>query len=359
MKLGILDRYLLREAGGAWLAVTLVLMSIMLSTRFARFLGEAATGILPRELLFKVVALSSLQYLVILIPVSLLLAIMLAMGRLYKDSEIAAMSGCGVSLKQMYRPFMILGVVLTVLAFVLSLYIGPWAGRTAEYISKDAARFVQYNPFEAGRFKQVGGGRAVVYTGSMDAKGGELTTVFARIHEEDGDTLVLAKKGRQRANPLTGEREVTLSEGYRYRGEAGKAQFDVMRFGEFTTFIQPPDFVFVSNKRRLYQTSALWNSTDPKDLAELQWRLAAPLSVLILALLAVPLSHTQPRQGRYGKLILGILVYLVYTQLIAVGQTWIAKGQVSPSFGLWWAHALVLGLAVWLVAKRSGKLKRT
>jgi lipopolysaccharide export system permease protein len=109
MKLGILDRYLLREAGGAWLAVTLVLLSIMLATRFARFLGEAATGILPRELLFKVVALSSLQYLVILIPVSLLLAIMLAMGRLYKDSEIAAMSGCGVSMKQLYRPFMGLG----------------------------------------------------------------------------------------------------------------------------------------------------------------------------------------------------------------------------------------------------------
>lgn len=359
MKLGILDRYLLREAGGAWLAVTLVLMSIMLATRFARFLGEAATGILPRELLFKVVALSSLQYLVILIPVSLLLAIMLAMGRLYKDSEIAAMSGCGVSLRQLYRPFMTLGVLLTLLASVLALYIGPWAGRTAEYISKDAARFVQYNPFEPGRFKEVGNGRAVVYTGEMDAKGGELTTVFARVHEKDGDTLVIAKHGRQVANPLTGDREVTLTDGHRYRGEAGQAQFDVMRFGEFTTFIQPPNFVFVSNKRRLYQTSQLWDSNDPEDRAELQWRFAAPLSVLILALLAVPLSHTAPRQGRYGKLILGILAYLVYTQLIAVGQAWIAKGHIPAGIGLWWAHALMLGLALWLVAKRSGKLRRT
>lgn len=359
MKLGILDRYLLREAGGAWLAVTLVLMSIMLATRFARFLGEAATGILPRELLFKVVALSSLQYLVILVPVSLLLAIMLAMGRLYKDSEIAAMSGCGVSLQQLYRPFMTLGALLTVLALALSLYIGPWAGRTAEYISKDAARFVQYNPFEAGRFKEVGAGRAVVYTGEMDAQSGELTTVFARVHETDGDTLVIAKHGNQKTNAQTGEREVTLTDGYRYRGDAGKAQFDVMRFGEFTTFIQPPNFVFSSSKRRLYQTQQLWNSNDPEDKAELQWRFAAPLSVMILALLAVPLSHTAPRQGRYGKLILGILTYLIYTQLIAVGQAWIAKGHVPVGLGLWWVHALMLSMALWLVAKRSGKFRRT
>jgi lipopolysaccharide export system permease protein len=358
MKLGILDRYLLREAAGAWLAVTLVLLAIMLATRFARFLGEAATGILPRELLFKVVALSSLQYLVILIPVSLLLAIMLAMGRLYKDSEIAAMSGCGVSMGQLYRPFLGLGALLTGMALSLSFYIGPWAGRTAEYISKDAARFVQYNPFEPGRFKEVAGGRAVVYTGEMDAKGSELTTVFARVHEQGGDTLVIARHGHQDANPLTGERQVTLSDGFRYRGEAGSAQFDIMRFAEFTTFIQPPDFVFASDKRRLYQTSDLWNSADPQDRAELQWRFAAPISVLILALLAVPLSHIKPRQGRYGKLVLGILAYLAYTQLIAVGQAWIAKGQLPPAVGLWWVHALMLVLALWLVAKRSGGLRR-
>ena len=282
-------------------------------------------------------------------------AIMLALGRLYKDSEIAAMSGCGVSLQQLYRPLMALGFALTLLAAALSLYIGPWAGRTAEYISKDAARFVQYNPFEAGRFKEVANGRAVVYTGEMDAQGSELSTVFARVHEKDGDTLIIAKRGHQQANPDTGEREVTLNDGYRYRGEAGQAQFDIVRFGEFKTFIQPPNFVFTSSKRRLYQTGELWGSADPEDRAELQWRFAAPISVLILALLAVPLSHIRPRQGRYGKLILGILAYLVYSQLIAVGQAWIAKGHVPAGIGLWWVHVLMLSLALWLVAKRAGR----
>ncbi|HWU69633.1 MAG TPA: LPS export ABC transporter permease LptF [Stenotrophobium sp.] len=358
MRAGILDRYLLREAGGAWLAVTLVLLAIMLSTRFARFLGEAASGILPRDLLFEVVALSSLQYLAILVPASLLLAVMLALGRLYKDNEVAAMSGCGVSMAQLYRPFLVLGVLLSLFTAALTLFIGPWAGRTAEYISKDAARFVQYNPFEAGHFKDVAGGRATVYTAEMDAKGQHLGSVFARIHEKGGDTIVVAKGGTQIANSTTGERVVTLTDGYRYRGEAGQAQFDIMRFAKFSTRIQPPDFVFTTDKRRLYQTSELWNSPDPQDQAELQWRLAAPISVLVLVLLAVPLSHIGPRQGRYGKLVIGILIYLVYTQLIAMGQAWIAKGHLSPQVGLWWAHALMLGVALTLIVRRSGLGRR-
>ena len=119
MRQTILDRYLLREAGASWLAVTFVLLAIMLSTRFARYLAQAAAGELPRELLFKVAALSSLQYLVILIPVSLMLAIMLSLGRLYRDSEIAAMMGCGVGLGALYRPFIVLGGALALMTAAL------------------------------------------------------------------------------------------------------------------------------------------------------------------------------------------------------------------------------------------------
>jgi lipopolysaccharide export LptBFGC system permease protein LptF len=157
----ILDRYLLTEATAAWFAVTFVLLSIMLSTRFTRALAQAAAGNLPKELLFEVAALSSLQYLVILIPFSLMLAIMLALGRLYRDNEIAAMTGCGVGLDGLYRPFLVLGIVLATLTALLAFHVGPWAGRTSDYLVKNAARMIQYNPFEAGHFKEVAGGRVM------------------------------------------------------------------------------------------------------------------------------------------------------------------------------------------------------
>ncbi|HEX4894863.1 MAG TPA: LPS export ABC transporter permease LptF [Solimonas sp.] len=354
---GVLDRYLLREAGGAWAAVTLILLAIMLSTRFARFLAQAAAGELPRELLFQVAALSSLQYLVILIPVSLLLAIMLALGRLYKDAEVAAMTGCGVGLGALYRPFLVLGAGLAVLTAALAFQIGPWAGRTADYLVKDAARFIQFNPFEEGHFKSIGGGRAVVYTESLSGDGSQLGTVLAQVQERDGSSFLAAERGEQSTDPETGQRTIVLHEGWRFRGEPGSAAFDVMRFGSFTTYIDLPEFIYFSGKRKLQPTSELLGSEDIADQAELAWRVAAPISVFILALLAVPLSHIQPRQGRYGKLVLGILAYLVYSQLMGLGQAWIAKGKVAPELGLWWVHALMLGLAVTLILRRQNRLR--
>lgn len=355
---GTLDRYLLRETAGAALAVTLVLLAIMLSARFARFLGAVATGDLPRDLLAQVVGLSSVQYLVLLLPAALLLAVMLTLGRLYKDSEVAAMMGCGVSLGGLYRPFLWLSVVLALITAWLAFVAGPWAGRQVDYISKDARRLVQYTPFEPGRFKTVAGGRAVFYTEEIDAANEKLTTVFARVQEREGESIVMASEGKQEIDVASGERKVTLYGGWRYAGTPGQPDFDVMRFEEFETRITPPEFIYSSSKRKLAETGDLFSSADREDQAELAWRIAAPISVFILGLLAVPLSYLRPRQGRYGKLVLGILLYLVYSNLLGLGQGWIAKGQVPVALGLWWVHALFGGAALYLFAQRQGWLQR-
>jgi lipopolysaccharide export system permease protein len=351
---GTLDRYLLRETAAATLAVTLVLLAIMLSARFAKFLGAVATGDLPRNLLAQVVALSSIQYLVLLIPAALLLAVMLTLGRLYKDSEVAAMMGCGVSLGGLYRPFLWLSAVMALITAWLAFDAGPWAGRHVDYISKDARRLVQYTPFEPGRFKSVAGGRAIFYTEQIDPTGEKLTTVFARVQEETGESILIASEGKQSIDQATGERHVTLYGGLRYAGEPGSADFDVVRFEELETRITPPQFAYTSSKRKLSATSDLIASDDNEDKAELAWRIAAPVSVFVLGLLAVPLSYLAPRQGRYGKLVLGIVLYLVYSNLLGLGQAWIAKGRVPSIVGLWWVHLLFAGAALWMIARRQG-----
>jgi lipopolysaccharide export system permease protein len=353
MRQSILDRYVLREAFASWAGVTVVLLAIMLATRFARFLAQAAAGQLPREFLLNIVALSSLQYLVILIPVSLLLAIMLALGRLYRDHEVAAMTGCGVGPGTLYRPVALLALCLAALTAALAFQIGPWAGRKADYLVKDAQRLIQFTPFEPGRFKEVAGGRAVFYAAGMDPRGG-LDTVFARIMEQRGPAIITAQRGAQDLDRATGERVLRLEHGYRYAGEPGRADFEIVRFDSLTTRVAPPEMLYLAGKRKIRETGLLIGSDDPEDQAELQWRIAAPLSVLLLALLAVPLAHTSPRAGRYGKLVLGILAYLGYTNLLALAQAWIAKGYLPASVGMWWVHALVAVLTFWLVATRLG-----
>lgn len=350
----VLERYLLREGFGAWVAVTLVLLAIMLATRFARFLAEAAAGALPREFLMKVVALSSLQYLVILIPVSLLLAVLLSLGRMYRDQEIAAMTGCGVGPWVLYRPFLGLALAISLLTAALSFQIGPWAGRQADYLVKDAQRLVQFTPFEPGVFREVGGGRAVFYTAGMDSPSGTLETVFALFHEERGSSVITAQRGLQERDPQNGDRIVHLEQGYRYTGTPGQAAYDIVRFDTLTTRVAPPAVLYTTSRRKIQETGKLLASSDMQDQAELQWRIAAPVSVLLLALLAVPLSHASPREGRYGKLVLGLLVYLIYTNLLAMGQAWIAKGIMPVTVGLWWVHALAAALAFWMIARRMG-----
>jgi lipopolysaccharide export system permease protein len=354
MRPGVLHRYLLLEGLVSWAGVTIVLLAIMLSTRFARFLADAAAGKLPREFLLNIAGLSSLQYLVILIPVSLLLAILLALGRMYRDHEIAAMSGCGVGPATLYRPFVLLAVCLTALTAALSFQVGPWAGRQADALFRDAQRLIRFTPFEAGRFKELAGGRAVFYAASVGGVGGEVDTVFAWLQDRHGTSIVTAQRGSQALDPQTGERVLTLEEGYRYAGEPGRGDYDVLRFGTLTTRVAPPALPYLAGKRKLVETGQLIGSPDPKDQAELHWRIAAPLSVLLLALIAVPLSHTEPRAGRYGKLVFGIVAYLVYSNLLALGQAWVAKGYVPPGVGLWWVHALAAVAAFWLIAHRLG-----
>jgi lipopolysaccharide export system permease protein len=351
---GVLHRYLLLEGLTSWLGVTIVLLAIMLSTRFARFLADAAAGKIPREFLLNIVALSSLQYLVILIPVSLLLAILLALGRMYRDQEIAAMSGCGVGPGTLYRPFLLLAVCLSLLTAALSFEIGPWAGRQADALFRGAQRQMRFTPFEAGRFKALAGGRAVFYAAKVDGVEGALDTVFARIQDKRGPGIITAARGTQALDARTGERVLVLEQGYRYGGEAGRGDWDVLKFDTLTTRVAPPPLPYLSGKHHLRDTAALIGSDDPEDAAELQWRIAAPLSVLLLALIAVPLAHTSPRAGRYGKLVLGLVAYLVYSNLLALAQAWIAKGFVAPSLGMWWVHALAGIAAFWLIAQRLG-----
>lgn len=350
----VLDRYLMREAAAAWAAVTFVLLAIMLSTRFASVLNFAAKGEVPRDILFQVVLLSTLRYLVILMPASLLLAIMLSLGRMYSDNEIAAMTGCGVGLGRLYRPFIWLAAALAVMTAVLSFSIGPWAGRQADFLVKDAKRLIQYTPFEPGQFKLAAGGKAVFYTASMNPAGNQFGQVFAQIEESRGSSVVVADHGEQSSDPLSGDRAVHLFDGYRYYGTPGTADYDVVKFKELTLRLSPPAFDYINNQRVLKPTDELLGSHDLQDLAELHSRLAAPLSVLILALLAVPLSHTRPREGRYGKLVLGIVAVLVYLNLTILGAKWIGGGKIPAILGLWWVHILVFMVAFWLIARRQG-----
>lgn len=345
-----LSRYFLKEAVAAWLAVMGVLLLIMLSSRSVRFLTAAAEGSIPAELVLSVVFLSGLQYLMIILPISILLGVMLAMGRMYKDQEITAATACGVSLARIARPFALLALFAAAATAALAIDLGPRAGRMADRLIIEAREQLAFAPFESGRFTSLGGGDAVFYTERVRAGGAEFDQVFIRSTLSEFSGVIVASGGSQEGLAQGGQREIALHDGKAYDGDGkGGLAWDIFSFDELRLRLVPPELIYTPGKTKIEATPTLLLRDDAEANAEFHWRLSAPVAVLLMVLIAVPLSHISPRQGRYAKLVVGLVVYLLYVTLLGAGQTALEKDLLPRAVGLWPVHAaaLLLGAVLW------------
>ena len=348
----LLNRYLLKQVIGSFAGVTAILMVVLIAARFARFLGQAAEGNLDPASVFTLLGLTTLHYMVLLFPPAILIAVQLALGRLYRDSEMHAVQACGVGVLQLYRPMLGFAALLTGLVAALTLYVTPLAGQFAEEVRSRAKHEAQVGLLEAGKFQSFDAGRSVLMAEQVNEKTGELGKLFlykSATETEPTDSSVLANKGRFAVDKESGDRSLVLEHGWRYEGMPGQLSWEVTQFEEHGVYfnVSPPDIVI--SERALKPTISLWNSNSSHDQAELQWRLAYPLAVFMLVLLAVPMSKVEPRQGRYGRMIGGILVYIIYFNVMGVLKVQIEKGLMGPFPGIWLAHGLVALAVLWLL----------
>jgi len=343
--LRILDRYILREVVVSWLAVTGVLLAILLTNQIARVLELAAESQYPRGLVVELILLSAVQNLSLVIPVGLLIGIVLAIGRLYHDSEMTAAQACGAGSRPVLIPVIGFSVLLTILLGAMSLKVAPAAvGRMLE-LRSEALRAGQFAPVTAGKFRMFGGGSIVVYAQGA-ARDGTLERVF--VERDRGGQLEIALA--QRATHAYAEggdlQVITLYDGERFEGIPGERRFRIVRFAENTIPVRLPALSAGAVALEGAPTRTLLQSTTPEQMAELHWRIAFPIMALVLAGIAVPLARLRPRQGRYGRLGYAVLIFFVYINLAIAGRQGLARGAIPQWLGLWWVHAAVVLLAV-------------
>lgn len=337
-----LDRYLLRETAVTFAAVTAVLLVILLSNQLARILGQAAQAALSGRLVLTLVGLTTLQHLTILLPVGLFLGIMLALGRLYHESEMTAVGACGIGPRSIYRPVLLLAAGVAVALAVLSYVVVPAAGARAQQIRIEALRVAQFGALEPGRFRSFAGGDAVFYAERVD-RTGQLYGVFVQRRAEDRVELAVAERAEQRGAGQM-EQEFVLYDGRRYEGVPGSPEWRVVEFREHGIPVRLPEYKAQKERYELKPTAALLDSGEGPARAELAWRAAVPVMALVLMVLAVPLAKLRPRQGRFARIGLAILAYFLYSNLLAAVRVWMEKDSVAGQLGLWWVHLLPLGL---------------
>ncbi len=352
----ILNRYLFKEIAFSFLATLLVLSLIIVGNTFVRLLASASSGSLPVDLLGNMLWFGSLKNLIRLVPVALLIGMMLAFSRLYRDSEMVALRASGVSPWHFYRAIFSFVLPLTGVMALAVLVYSPSLELQNQALKKEVYERPEAAGIPAGQFVTTGNKRNnyTVLAEGIDPSRTIMERFFIRAQSGDNEILVWANSAILFVDSANGERFLQIRDGYRYENDPAKGGLSIIRFGEHGIRIPLRTFTR-SDSIESIATPTLWAMGTPAANAELQWRVSIILSAPILALLAFPLSYTAPRQGRYSKIAVAILLYGLYANVLASLRGMLERGDVSPWAGMWWVHGLMIALSFWLLRKYYGR----
>lgn len=348
----LIFRYLLRETFKSQLAVFFILMSIFITLRFVRILGDATDGNVPSDLVIGFITLYSPTLAALILPISLFLGIMLAHGRMYVDSEMTVLRACGVSEWYITRVTLFVACLIAVLTAVVTLYLAPLAMEREYQLREEAAATSGIAAVVPGRFEQTGEDDSIIFVHDVDSDDERLQKIFLAKPptEDDSIRLIYSNTGRIQKGS-SGEQYLVLENGTQYEGTTIANDYQIVDFDEYSVIIESRDTEETRRKMAAIPSLDLLDMDTTEAKAELQWRLAIPLSLPFLVLIAVPMSAVDPRQGRFGKMLPALLLYLGYFMLLLASRRVMEDGKLPEQIGLWWVHVVMLLVGAGLLAK--------
>ena len=348
----LIFRYLFREVCGSFLAVTIVLSLIFLSGRFVRYLADAAAGQFTGNLVFSIMLYRLPGFMELILPLALFLGIMLSYGRLYVESEMVILQACGVSKRQMLMYTLGPALLVMLLVASLTLYLTPVGWKKFHEIWANPDNYSGLGTLVAGNFKRLGADGSVIYTGELNSRKTRLGDVFiARSDAENPEklTLVKARQGEV-INKGTQYRYIELYDGVEITGEMGHSAYDVTRFDTYGQLLTERKKTYTEvDSIDALSMQALAQKQDTKAQALYQWRISLPVLVPVIALIALALSETSHRRGRYIKMLPGLIIYIMYVTILVAARSAIERGTLPAAIGLWPVHAMFLLLGIMLL----------
>lgn len=356
----ILFRYLAKEIFITMSAVSATLLVIVMSGRFVKYLAQAASGDLAPDVVFSIMAYRLPSFLELVLPLGLFIAILLAYGRLYVESEMTVMSACGLSTRRLALFTLAPAIAVALLVSWLSLYASPVGIAKVQEIFQDAKSSSGLEFLVAGRFRINEKTGRVTYIERLDDDKQIMEEVFSaeqsKARQDDKKlSVVLAERATIQNNEQHNARYLVLENGFQYIGKPGSQEFRVTEFDQFGQLIKEPKVPRNNYKKAdARSTEQLLASTRLEDKATLQWRISLGILVPIIALIAQALSKTNHRRGRYVKMLPAFLIYIVYIVLLNAARDGIEKEKIPLELGMWWVHGVFLLIALCLLFGADG-----
>jgi lipopolysaccharide export system permease protein len=346
----IIGRYLLREILGPFAVVLTVLCALFMSYGAAGFLADAVNGLLPTNMIVQVIGLRTLIALEMLVPISLYLSVVMALGRLYVDSEMTALFALGWTSARVMSIVFWVSLCTAVIVAGLSLVARPWAYTRSHELADVAEASLNSNNMQPGTFYVTGNGERTIYIERREGPAAPAGGVFVQLRLRGGGTRVIYALSIEQLSPIEGSPRFHLSGAHVYDIDVdGSASEVALNANDLNLHLVSPSARAPDYSAVAASTTQLRSSESAPDIAEFQWRQSTCVTTLLLGMLGVPLSRSHPRQHRNTKVGIAILIYAGYYLLYESARTWVQIGVLPPFPGLWIAPAslaLVLILAL-------------
>jgi lipopolysaccharide export system permease protein len=345
LRTGVFGRALMREFVSTGFFVFAILLAIIVLTQLIRLLGESVGGTLPVDAVLVLLGFSALNYLPILLSISLFLSVLLTLTRSYSDSEMVVWFSGGMSLTRWIRPVLLYALPVIAVIALLSLLLTPWAMSKVDEIRAKLESRDDVAVAAPGTFRESKQADRVFFLENVSPGNNRVGNIFVQSLQQGKVGTMVAKQGLQEIAP-NGDKFIVLLNGTRHEGVPGQLDYKIVEFERYAMRVETVENKIKQPNPKAYSTSYLLQNRTSLNLSEFNWRLGLPVSALVLVILAIPFSFVNPRAGRSFNMISALILYMLYNNLISVINTWVAQDKISATAGLFGIHSFMLVLVI-------------
>ena len=348
----IFSRSLVREFSQTGFSVATALLGILLTVSVVKLLGLAAGGELAADAVLAMLGFGALTYMPVVLSASVFISLLLTLSRCWRDSEMVVWFASGIGISRFIRPVITFAAPLALLVALMSLVVSPWALRQQSIYKSRLDSRDDVSQISPGVFRESRTSDQVFFVDALSDEHSQVSNVFVQSLQAGKLGVTVAERGYVRTAP-NGDRFMVLLKGRRYEGTPGTPDYNYTDFERADLRIEQREAKESELNTKTRTVAQILDQPSLDNLAELHWRIGLPVSMLVLSLLAIPLSYVNPRSGRGANLVTAILCYMMYYNTMSIAQAWTAAGRIPPAVGVWPVHVLFLLAFLLLIGIRT------